>query len=176
MKLSRRVTPALCSLVALVVIGFAVAGWAQQAPPPAPLVDGNNLIMQPEQAATGGRVMGDASKPGFYITRNRFAPGRGSRPHYHDQDRYVTVIKGTWWTGVGDVYKPETMTPIKAGGFMFHPAGYHHYDQARDEEVIVQIMGPGPVKTIQTEVDENGKPVSQGGRGGATPGATPPGQ
>ena len=29
---------------------------------------------------------------------------------------------------------------------MFHPAGYHHYDQARDEDVIVQIMGMGPVK------------------------------
>ena len=104
-------------------------------------------------------MMGDGSKPGFYVTRARFAPGRGSKPHYHDQDRYVTVIKGTWWTGKGDVYKPETMVAIKPGGFMFHPAGYHHYDEARDEEVIVQIMGPGPVKTVQCEVDDKGEPV-----------------
>ena len=80
-------------------------------------------------------------------------------PHYHDQDRYVTVLKGTWWTGAGDVYKPETMTPIRAGGFLFHPAGYHHYDGARDEEVIVQIIGMGPVQTVRTEVDEKGQPV-----------------
>jgi hypothetical protein len=54
------------------------------------------------------------------------------------------VVKGTWYTGEGDVSKPETMVPIKgaAGGFMFHPAGYHHYDGSMDDnEVIVQLMG-----------------------------------
>ena len=151
----------------LVILGviLAMIGWLRwagaQTPPAAPLVDAAHLIMQPEQAATGGRVMGDASKAGMYVTRNRFAPGTGSRPHYHDQDRYITVIKGTWWTGTGDVYRPETMVPIKAGGFMFHPAGYHHYDGARDEEVIVQIMGMGPVKTVRTEVDAEGKPAQR---------------
>ena len=153
----------ICALVAFCLLVPSVAGRAQQpaapAAPPAPLIDADHLIMQPEQAVTGARVMGDGSKPGFYVTRTRFAPGRGSRPHFHDQDRYVTVIKGTWWTGKGDVYKPETMVAIKPGGFMFHPAGYHHYDEARDEEVIVQIMGMGPVKTAQTEVDEKGEPV-----------------
>jgi quercetin dioxygenase-like cupin family protein len=154
-----------CLVGALIFLTPSVVGWAQQpTPAPAPvtpLVDATHLIMQPEQAATGGRVMGDPSKPVMYVTRARFAPGAGSRPHYHDQDRYVTVLKGTWWTGTGDVYKPETMRPIKAGGFMFHPAGYHHYDGARDEEVIVQIMGMGPVKTVQTEVDEKGQPVKR---------------
>jgi len=154
-----------CALVAFCMLVPSMAGRAQQppalAPPPVPLIDADHLIMQPEQAATGARVMGDGSKPGFYITRTRFAAGRGSKPHYHDQDRYVTVIKGTWWTGKGDVYKPETMVPIKAGGFMYHPAGYHHYDEARDEEVIVQIMGVGPVKTVSTEVNEKGEPVKR---------------
>lgn len=149
----------------LVILGMIllIIGWLRwagaQTPPATPLVDATHLIMQPEQAATGGRVMGDPSKPGMYVTRARFAPGAGSRPHYHDQDRYVTVLKGTWWTATGDVYKPETMMPIKAGGFMFHPAGYHHYDGARDEEVIVQIIGMGPVQTVRTEVDEKGQPV-----------------
>jgi hypothetical protein len=52
-----------------------------------------------------------------------------------------------------------------AGGMMFHPAGLHHYDGAKEEDVIVQIMGMGPVQTIQTEVDEHGNPVTRG-RGG----------
>ena len=42
---------------------------------------------------------------------------------------------------------------------MFHPAGYRHYDEARDEEVIVQIMGTGPVKTVQCEVNDKGEPA-----------------
>jgi hypothetical protein len=37
------------------------------------------------------------------------------------------------------------------GSFIFEPAFGHHYDQAKDEEVIVQIMGPGPVKSVQLE-------------------------
>ena len=97
-------------------------------------------------------ITGDPNKPGIYVLRNRFPPGVMSRPHFHDQDRFVTVIKGTWWTASGpdgDVYNPDKTVPIKTGGFMFHPAGGHHYDGAKNEEVIVQIIGMGPVTTTQ---------------------------
>jgi quercetin dioxygenase-like cupin family protein len=159
----------------LILVVTATAGHAQPPsqppaqPPPRPLVDADHKRMMPEQGLTGGsvRMLGDQAQAGMYVYRNRFAPGQTSRPHYHDQDRYITVIKGTWWTGEGDVYRPDTMVPIKAGGFMFHPAGYHHYDGAKDEEVIVQIMGMGPVKTVQTEVDEKGQPVGRRGGAGA---------
>jgi quercetin dioxygenase-like cupin family protein len=108
----------------------------------------------PTGTSTSVTILGDPSKPGVYVVRNRFAPGRGSRPHTHDQDRLVTVIKGTWWVSLGpqsDVYDPSKMTPVKPGGFVFHPAGGHHYDMAKDEEAIVQIIGMGPVKTTQLE-------------------------
>jgi hypothetical protein len=75
-----------------------------------------------------------------------------SRPHFHDQDRYVTVIKGTWWVALGpeaDTFDPSKTKPMKAGSIVKHPAGSHHYDGAKDEEVIVQIIGMGPVKTTQ---------------------------
>src|SRR5204863_7417847 len=67
-----------------------------------------------------GTIYGDSTKPGMYVQRVRFMPGQGTRPHCHDQDRYITVIKGTWWVALGpdsDVYNPETMTPMKAGSF-----------------------------------------------------------
>lgn len=166
----------ICGLLAVgtLLIPSAI-GLAQQPAARAPVVDAKNLRMMDDALPTGGPVFGNSSQPGMYITRNRFAAGNTSRPHFHDQDRWVTVIKGTWWTGEGDVFRPETMIPIKAGGMMYHPAGYHHYDGAKDEDVIVQIMGMGPVRTTQTEVDANGQPVS--GRGGAAGrggrGATP---
>jgi quercetin dioxygenase-like cupin family protein len=97
-------------------------------------------------------IAGDPTKPGIYVIRNRFPPGQMSRPHFHNQDRFVTVIKGTWWTASGpdaDVFNPAKTTPLKAGSFMMHPAGGHHYDGAKDEEVIVQIIGTGPVTTTQ---------------------------
>lgn len=97
-------------------------------------------------------IAGDPTKPGIYVIRNRFPPGQMSRPHFHNQDRFVTVIKGTWWTASGpdaDVFNPAKTVPLTAGSFMMHPAGGHHYDGAKDEEVIVQIVGMGPVTTTQ---------------------------
>ena len=139
---------AICKAVgcAVVVCVFSGSPLAQQKD----RRDANGFIaasaesLLPEGTASNVVVLGDPSKPGVYVVRNTFAPGRGSRPHVHDQDRVVTVIKGTWWVHLGpesDVYDPSKMTPVKAGGFVFHPANGHHYDMAKDEEVIVQISG-----------------------------------
>ena len=145
--------------------------------PPVP----EGFVRQDADEVKTGTIFGDASKPGIYITRNLFKAGPGggqigggSRPHYHDQDRYVTVIKGTWWVALGpeaDTYNPDKMTPIHAGGFVFHPANGHHYDGAKDEDVIVQIIGMGPVKTVNLEPAGAGR---AGGRaGGGAPAPTP---
>jgi len=93
------------------------------------------------------RVYGDPSKAGPYVIRVRFAPGTMSMPHFHGEDRMVTVLKGTWWTGKGPEFVPATTEAIRAGGYMMHPAGEAHYDGAKDEEVILQIAGVGPSST-----------------------------
>tara|TARA_Y100001960_G_C14251564_1_gene623118 strand:+ start:169 stop:333 length:165 start_codon:yes stop_codon:yes gene_type:complete len=41
------------------------------------------------------------------------------------------------------------MMPVAEGTFIYQPPEGHHYDMAKDEEVIVQIMGMGPVITTQ---------------------------
>jgi mannose-6-phosphate isomerase-like protein (cupin superfamily) len=193
---SREITSGLCVVAALVLVGATEFGRAQQATPAAagqaggrgaapaprpPLLDKDHLRFQPEDAATGGPVFGRESEPGVYITRNLFRKGPGggvigggSRPHYHDQDRWVVVIQGTWYTAVGDLFEPDKMVAIKQGGMMYHPAGLHHYDGAKDEDAIVQITGVGPVKTVQSEVDANGQPVTRGGGAGRAAGAGAP--
>jgi hypothetical protein len=144
--------------LAIALLYASSVGRAQQAPVPAPvkpLVDAEHRRMQPDAALTFPgttlNVVGDPEKPGLYVIRRRFKPGEMTRPHVHSEDRLVTVIKGTWWSGEGDVFSPEKTVPIKPGGFMLHPAGLHHYDGAKDEEVIVQIIGRGPVTTTQIE-------------------------
>jgi hypothetical protein len=149
---------------------------AQPAPPRVPALHAMNLIMKPDDAVAtgGGPVFGAASQTGFYITRNRFGPNQTSRPHYHTMDRWVTVIKGTWYGGRGKVFRPKEMVPMTAGSVMYHPAYFIHYDGSQDgQETIVQIMGYGPVTTVQVEEDENGKPVNRGGEG-AGYAVTPP--
>jgi quercetin dioxygenase-like cupin family protein len=97
----------------------------------------------PDQAI----VAGDPSKPGLYVVRVRFKPGVMTRPHFHREDRLAVVLTGTWWTGTGSVFDPGATLPLKAGSFMKHPAGAAHFDGAKDEEVIVQIVGEGPSAT-----------------------------
>lgn len=94
---------------------------------------------------------GNPQSEGFYIQRLKFPPGAVTRPHYHTQDRYVTVISGTWYTGIGENVDRENAVPLGPGSYMKHPTGGVHYDGAKDEEVIVEIRGMGPVRTIFLE-------------------------
>ncbi len=143
----------LCGVTVLLLAGSATAGQTIRP-------DAHGFIrVTPEDLAWGTGttmqsivIVGDPAKPGIYVLRNRFPPGQMSRPHFHNQDRFVTVIKGTWWTATGpdaNVFNPDKTTPLKPGSFLMHPAGAHHYDGAKDEEVIVQIIGMGPVTTTQ---------------------------
>jgi quercetin dioxygenase-like cupin family protein len=89
---------------------------------------------------------GDPSKPGFYLTINRFPPGVMSRPHTHPDERHCVVLKGTWYTGEGKDWTPEKTVGLKPGEYMRHPSGGLHYDGALDEEVLVLISGYGPTR------------------------------
>lgn len=81
------------------------------------------------------------------MVRNRFPPGTHSNPLFHSQDRHATVIKGVRYTGVGEKLDFNAGVPLKEGSSMLHPANGVHWDGAGEEEVIVQIVGVGPVAT-----------------------------
>lgn len=104
-------------------------------------------------------VYGDPAKAGVYVIRVRFQPGTMSMPHFHPEDRLATVLKGTWWTGTGEDFKPDATEPIRTGGWMMHPAGAAHFDGAKDEEVILQLAGVGPSGTtfIKPELGRTGR-------------------
>jgi len=99
-------------------------------------------------------VEGDPAKPGIYIIQVKFPPWVMSKPHFHPEARYATVLKGTWYTGDGDVFAPDKTVPLKLGSFMKHPSGAHHFDGAKDEEVIVEIVGIGPSATTKMHPTE----------------------
>ena len=67
-------------------------------------------------------VYGDPSRPGLYIIRVRFAPGAMSRPHFHPEERYIAVLKGTWWVGAGPKWDRTATTPVPAGSFVCSPS------------------------------------------------------
>src|SRR5687768_7753540 len=83
---------------------------------------------------------GDPSKPGLYVIRVKFPRGMMSTNHYHREDRHVSVIQGTWYSGTGSDFVPEKTIAMKPGSYMKHPGGAHHFDGAREEDVVVQII------------------------------------
>ena len=97
-------------------------------------------------------IEGDPAKPGLYVVRVKFPPWVMSTNHYHQEDRYDVVLKGTWYTGTGDEFAPDKTVPLKPGSYMKHSAGAHHFDGAKDEEVIVLITGEGPGTSTQVEI------------------------
>jgi len=97
-------------------------------------------------------LFGDPTKPGFYMVMNRFKPGTFSRPHFHPNDRFITVIKGTWYVGTGNKWDKDATIPVKDGGRVTHFGKVVHYDGAKDEDVIMLITGEGPGTNTPVEI------------------------
>jgi quercetin dioxygenase-like cupin family protein len=100
-------------------------------------------------------VQGDPAKSGIYVIRVRFPRGVMSNNHRHREDRHAVVLQGTWWTGTGEQFIPERTVPLKAGSYMMHPAGEAHFDGAKDEDVILQLIGYGPSETTPLRPQES---------------------
>src|ERR1700733_6228699 len=96
-------------------------------------------------------LVGDPSKPGLYIVLTTWTPHHMSRPHFHPNDRYITVLSGTWWVNTGKKYDPDTAVAIPAGSFVTHFGKQIHYDGAKDEECVLEILGEGPATSTPAE-------------------------
>ena len=106
-----------------------------------------------EKAGSANAVLvGDPTKPGFYAVMTKWHGGHMSRPHFHPNDRYITVLSGTWWVGTGTKYSPDTTTPIPAGSFVTHVGKQINYDGSKEGDTVLLIMGEGPATSTPAEV------------------------
>jgi hypothetical protein len=89
-------------------------------------------------------LLGDPSKPGLYIELVKWTPHHMSHPHWHPNDRFITVLSGTWWVGTGTKFDPDRTVPMPAGSFVTHYGKHVHFDGAKDQEAVLEIVGQGP--------------------------------
>ena len=148
-----------------IVALIATVGSVLLAPAPAAELDQAAVAFKlPEQiewkdplGVSGAKtavLFGDPSKPGLYVMLIKWLPGNFSTPHYHPNDRFFMVVKGTWWVGTGRKFDPEKTVPMRAGTFVTHYAKQVHWDGAKDEEAIIFLSGEGPATTTRVE-EEN---------------------
>jgi hypothetical protein len=145
------------ALVALVIAIFVLLAseMAADIDPSAVVVKLPSNIQwsgSPTSPSQNAVLLGDPSKPGLYIQLTKWHPHNMSRPHFHPNDRYITVISGTWWKGTGTKYDPDSTVPIPAGSFVTDVAKGIHYDGAKDDEVVLEIVGMGPATATSAEV------------------------
>jgi quercetin dioxygenase-like cupin family protein len=97
-------------------------------------------------------LVGDPAKEGLYIVMNKWLAGNHfSHPHFHPHDRFITVLKGTWWVGTGTKFDPDGTVPMPAGTYVTHYGERVHYDGAKDEDAVLLIVGMGPGTSTPAE-------------------------
>jgi len=92
-------------------------------------------------------IVGDPTKPGIYVARLRFPSNLRIAPHFHPDDRIVTVLSGTVLFGYGERFDETTMQALSAGSVWTEPAKQPHFAWSRDGEVVLQVIGMGPSGT-----------------------------
>jgi len=108
-------------------------------------------VSNPAAGSEVAVLVGDPAKPGLYVELQKWLPHHNSRPHFHPNDRYITVISGTWWVNTGPKYDMASAKPIPAGSFVIHYGKEIHYDGAKDEACVLQIVGMGPATNTPAE-------------------------
>ena len=91
-------------------------------------------------------LFGDTTKPGLYGVLTKWVAGNYfSKPHFHPNDRFITVISGTRWVGSGPNFDPANgNVPMPAGYFVTHYGKQVHWDGAKDVDAVLLIVGNGP--------------------------------
>ena len=120
------------------------------------------IAVTPEQARwftppyyTDGRqraqLFGDSGGEGVWVDRVKIPGGKRVPAHTHPHDELATVIRGTWYLGVGKRFDPAKLKAYPAGSFIMIPAGVPHFVATKEGPVVVQLNGTGKWDTHYIE-------------------------
>jgi len=137
------------TIAAIAIVGLVAPAAAVELNPAAvtfKLPDQIPWKANPNGGNENAVLAGDPTKPGLYVVINKWKAGNHfSHPHFHPNDRYITVLSGTWWVGSGNKWDPEhSSVPMRAGTFVTHFGQQVHWDGAKDEDAVILIVGEGP--------------------------------
>jgi quercetin dioxygenase-like cupin family protein len=158
--------PARAAIALLLAAGLAAAmpAAAQDASPilmTSPDKTGPGLVWAPAMTIPAGtRIImlhGRPDQPGPYIFRVQFPAGYRLPPHRHPDRRSVTVLTGTYWSGVGETFEQSKLTRFGPRDYYITDAGVPHFAWA-ETDVVIQESGIGPVGNPIQYVDPGDDP------------------
>jgi len=89
-------------------------------------------------------VYGNPAEPGPYIFRVRFPAGYRLPPHRHVDQRQVTVLEGSYWSAVGEVFEQDKLKRFGPRDHYITEGNVPHFAWA-ETEVLIQEAGIGPI-------------------------------
>jgi quercetin dioxygenase-like cupin family protein len=96
-------------------------------------------------------IVGDRAKPGLYIQLVRWPPHATLKAHSHPDDRYVIVLRGTFYHGIAEKFDESKLEARPAGSFFTEPKGIRHFGMTKDEGAVLYFVGTGPSTTDNLE-------------------------
>jgi hypothetical protein len=89
--------------------------------------------------------MGNPAEAGPYALRARLPPDWHVAPHTHPEDaRVTTVIAGTLYWAMGEVFDEAKLQPLGPGSVIIEPKGVAHYAMTKQGGAELQITSIGP--------------------------------
>jgi len=131
---------------AFVLVMTAMFGQGEALEPARLTPDEMKWVLMPT-GAYRANLAGDDKTVGMYVYRVRFPVNFRNQPHFHPEDRIVTVLSGTLHVGYGEQSNEGTRKALPAGSIWTEPAKQPHLVWAKEGEVIIQVVGNGPTAT-----------------------------
>jgi quercetin dioxygenase-like cupin family protein len=137
--------------VALVLFGSAASGEAEPLAvarfPPDEIVWSRTVI-----GGLRAILAGDDQKPGMYAYRTYIPANTKIQPHFHPDEKVVTIISGTLLMGYGEQFDETLMKRLPPGSVWTEPARQPHFVWAKDGDVLIQVVGAnGPTGTMRID-------------------------
>jgi quercetin dioxygenase-like cupin family protein len=103
-------------------------------------------------------IVGDPGAKGLVTVRLDMPAGYAVAPHFHPTDEHVTVLKGAFSIGMGDVVDKAKAMTLTAGGYGVAAANMHHYAFTTTGATIqVHMEGPFALTYVNPADDPSKK-------------------
>jgi hypothetical protein len=86
---------------------------------------------------------GDPTKAGPFTMRLKLPANYKIPPHWHPGVEHVTVLSGSFYMGLGEVFDESKASMLPVGGFTLMAIGTRHFAFTK-EEATIQLHGLGP--------------------------------
>jgi hypothetical protein len=97
-------------------------------------------------ASKTATLFGDPSKPGLFVQVTKRAPDTWSQPHSHPNERFITVLAGTFLIGTGAKFDKNNTVAIGPGGVVHDIPNQMHYDGTGPEGATLEFIAMGPAR------------------------------